>query len=308
MKTRHIKLIGALAWLCVGPIAGCGDGGDREDVAPGAGDAGSDAGDDGGADGGADGGSAGCTEEGKLVYVVDHDRSLYSFYPPDKDFEHVGIIDCVSAGDPFSMAVSRDDVAYVLYWGGVGGSCMGINAVSILDAHCIETTPFQCGQSGFYTFGMGYATDGADTSDETLYVGKTDFEDAGGMLASLDTSAWTVEPIGPIADAPEMTGNANGELWAFYAWATPPRVVRLDKISGEEVASYVLDISSEGSAFAFAHWGGEFYLFHAPGGADTTVYKLSIDGDEHELVTWMTGTGLTIVGAGVSTCAPVIPE
>lgn len=261
-------------------------------------DAGADAGPDAGSDAGPDGGDDdGCSENAKLVYVVDHDSTLYRFDPPDEQFYPVGVIDCPSGGSPFSMAVSREGIAYVLFTN-FYTNCIGINAIDIDDATCLGLTGFVCDESGYNRFGMGFATDGPDTEDETLFIGKADT--TGSDLASVDLDDWSVWPIGPIYGAPELTGNALGELWAFFAWAEPPKVAQLDKENGIDSNSVVLPELAGSSAFAFAFWGGDFYLFHAPAG-DTTVYRLS-DG---VLETYMSDTGVEIVGAGVSTCAPV---
>ena len=72
-----------------------------------------------------------------------------------------------------------------------------------------------------------------------------------------------------------MTGNGIGELWAFFAWADTPKVAQLDKGTGDELVTYyITEMESEASAFAFAYWGGDFYLFHGPSGESTTVYRL----------------------------------
>jgi hypothetical protein len=241
----------------------------------------------------------GCTEAAKKVYVVDSDTTLYRFDPPSMVFEPIGKISCASGGSPFSMAVARDGTAYVLFWDGAG-ACVALNKVSTLDASCLGKTAFACGTGGFNLFGMGFATDGPDTTSETLYIGKAE-EPA--QLASLDVDTFAVSLLGPIAGAPEMTGNGAGELWAFFAWLTTPEVAQLDKASG--IASDVVELPqlAGSSAFAFAFWGGDFYIFHAPAG-DTTVWKLS----NGKLTSYMPNTGTQIVGAGVSTCAPLAPE
>ncbi|MCA9590689.1 MAG: hypothetical protein KC657_35560, partial [Myxococcales bacterium] len=54
-------------------------------------------------------------------------------------------------------------------------------------------------------------------------------------------------------------------------------------------------------AFAFAHWGGDFWLFTAPQGK-SQVTRLKYDDGTVETV--KTDVGFEVVGAGVSTCAP----
>jgi len=259
-------------------------------------DAGSDAGKSPETDAG---GYDDCADSVKLIYVVDGDRTLFSFNPPEKQFKMVGVIDCESGGNPYSMSVSRDGTAYVLYWDGSGG-CVGINAVDIETAACIEQTPFQCDQLGISTFGMGFATDTAGGTKETLYIG-TNTEPA--KLASLDTNTWQITVRGQMSGTAEMTGNSNAELRGFFAWASPPHVSQINKSNGQESDTVNLSQLSTSASFAFAHWGGDYYLFHGPN-QNTTVYRLS----GGQIETYMPDTGYNIVGAGVSTCAPFVVE
>jgi hypothetical protein len=71
------------------------------------------------------------------------------------------------------------------------------------------------------------------------------------------------------------------------------------------LTTYPLTISGTPRAWAFAFWGGDFWVFLMKGTeTSTTIYQYDA----------ATGTpkgskaapGRTIVGAGVSTCAPVI--
>jgi len=243
-----------------------------------------------------DGDTDGCSEESKLIYTVDLDDVLYRFDPLAQEFVLVGEIDCPTGASPYALSVSRDDVVYVLYT--AGADCVAINAVSALDATCYGPTDFVCGTLGFEAFGMGTATAGPGSTVDTLYIGSET------ALAAVDTGTWQVSPIGAVDSTPDMSGNANGELYAYFAWTSPPRVSRLDKSTAEELETMELPQLSSSGAFAFATWGGDHYLFFDGGNASTTVYRIH-DG---ALETYMTDTGLTIVGADVSTCAPVEVE
>ena len=57
------------------------------------------------------------------------------------------------------------------------------------------------------------------------------------------------------------------------------------------------------SNFAFAFWGGDFYIFVGPG-TRTDVFRYQPSNGTTVLATTVTQV---IVGAGVSTCAPVAP-
>ncbi len=59
------------------------------------------------------------------------------------------------------------------------------------------------------------------------------------------------------------------------------------------------------TAWAFASWGGDFFIFLMKDlEASTTVYQ--IDGATGAMKGQTSAAGRTIVGAGVSTCAPTI--
>jgi hypothetical protein len=57
---------------------------------------------------------------------------------------------------------------------------------------------------------------------------------------------------------------------------------------------------SQGSGWAFAFWGGNFYTFTAPGGSTVVTRFDPNDGS----IVQVAQTSDVIVGAGVSTCAP----
>jgi hypothetical protein len=60
-------------------------------------------------------------------------------------------------------------------------------------------------------------------------------------------------------------------------------------------------------AWAFAFWGGDFWIFlQRSQDTSTTVYRFVTA--TQTLSTVIANTGRTIVGAGVSTCAPLRVE
>ena len=234
-----------------------------------------------------------------LVYVITSDAALYSFYPPDRSFTRIGTVACPANGStPFSMTVDRKGIAYVVFRSG------DLFRVSTATAAC-ASTPFVPNQLGFDTFGMGYA---ADTNDagETLFIGQND--DATGAtshgLGSIDTTTFRVTFVGPFNPPirpPELTGTGDGRL---FGW-TPDlsggsHLYEIDKKSGQILGQNALVIGQPNEAFAFAHWGGEFWIFTAPSGETTVTEFDPATGNE----TNVTKLQATIVGAGVSTCAP----
>src|SRR5580698_8163339 len=253
-----------------------------------------------------------CPDAGAtLIYVVSKQNELLSFYPPTATFTPIGILSCPDSdptATPFSMAVDRTGIAYVLYSDG------HLFRVSTATAAC-EATRFEPDQSGFTLFGMGYSHDDTDTG-ETLYVASGGTQTAP-ALATIDTQTFALHVVGsfrPTILNAELSGTGAGDLFAFYATqgaapcnnmaagvdCTDSAIGQIDKATGQVTAQTVLRGNAQGMAWAFAFWGGDFYTFTAPGGG-TIVNRFSpADGT---VVTVATRADF-VVGAGVSTCAP----
>jgi hypothetical protein len=312
-RMSRATAVGVVALIAVG-AAGCNDAGTTHHGsaggAGGAGGAGATGGSGGsGGLGGAGGGGTGgggeddCAASARLVYVIDQDGTLSSFEPNQKDvkqsvFKTIGKLACPGAqGDPFSMSVDRDGVAWVQYTGGLLTGNQLFH-VSTTDATCTATT-FKGGQPGFAQFGM--------SSAETLYVSANPLIPSGTpTLGKLDMTTLTIAPFGQqVAAHCDLSGTGLGDLWGFFPDKQKPRIARLDTTSGAEGMTIALDKSVAGDpqAWAYAFWAGDFWLFLQkqlePG---TTVYHVTPTGLKDS---W--ATDRHIVGAGVSTCAPTVP-
>lgn len=242
-----------------------------------------------------------CPEGNELIYVVDSANNLLSFDPrklPDDPFHLVGQLRCPAAGSPFSMGVDRHGNAWVLYSDGE------LFKVSIADATC-EAAPWQGGGLGM--FGMGYVLDGPGAKTEKLYVATNGAR----TLAAIDTDAPSPQAkvlgqvTAPSNQSPELTGTAEGKLFGFFPSA-PAFVQEINRTSGDPVGPKwnLGDASfSTVSAWAFAHWGGVFYIFvTADDGLGSTVRAVRRSTGDYKLV--MENLPYRITGAGVSTCAP----
>jgi hypothetical protein len=280
----------------------------------------------GGGGGGGSTGNNGCSDAAKLIYVIDNDGTLSSFAPNQTDitksvFTTVGMLSCNAGGgsyQPFSMSVDRNATAWVEYVDqGVGGTGLGAGPnklfkVSTMDASCTDSG-FVGGQSGFAQFGMGFVSNSAMSTDETLFVAGSAALGGSSTLGTLDLSSLKVTSTnGTMNGDPELTGTGLGELWAFFPDATSPRVAKIDKTSGAESSAISLtgsNVAGNASSWAFAFYGGDFWVFLAKAGGKggtggaTVVYHVTTAGLKDQLDT-MTRH---IVGAGVSTCAPTVP-
>jgi hypothetical protein len=227
-----------------------------------------------------------CTNETQQIYVVATDKSLYRFYPLSLTFVRVGTLNCPSNAGTFSMAIDRFGTAWIEYTDG------RLFEVDTNDAKC-KPTGFKHGQTGFETFGMGYARNGDDEkAGETLYV-------AGAGLAALDTVNFELKFLGSLSfGRTELTAKGS----SLFAYSVGSGVIAgLDKTNAAVQSIYRTTAIDGRAGFAFAHWGGDFYVF--VGRDFTTVTLYSPATDTSSVV--VENTGMLIVGAGSSTCAPL---
>ena len=238
-----------------------------------------------------------------FIYVVTQQQEMYSFFPPTLTFKLVGNVVCPVAGSalPFSMAVDRRGVAYVLYDDG------NLYRVSTATGACTPTT-FAPGQNGFQTFGMGFASD-FNGAAERLYVSANDQDLSATGLGFIDTTTFALSVIGPFGvpiPRSELTGTGDGRLFAYWPDNVPgggSHLTELNKATGGALAQTDLPVGDISDAFAFAFWGGDFWIFTSGGGPTDVSRFRPADGT----TTTPTTHPSTIVGAGVSTCAPTIP-
>ena len=128
-------------------------------------------------------------------------------------------------------------------------------------------------------------------------------------LATLDTTSFTATTVGTVTGWPELTGNGNAELWGWF-----PRTRRHDHAARREDQQdhrrrahdlQLPTLQGMPTAWAFAFWGGDYWIFLAK---DTEIVDDRLSDRRHERrIKASTPTPTrTIVGAGVSTCAPVV--
>lgn len=239
----------------------------------------------------------------ELVYVVDHDQNLYSFDPkllPGDPFHKIANVGCEPGAPINSMAVSRDGVAYLNYHSGK------LYRASITSGQCSTTGVAPSGAAS-RAFGMGFVTDGPEATTEKLFVAGG--PDRSKSLATIDISEtpprWL--PVGALSQGehPELTGTGEGRLFAYFPSPGLGFVQELDRTSAAPIGER-WTLSGTGqhvSAYAFAHWGGVFYVFATADGR-SFVHAIHMNTGAQELV--RDNLPMRIVGAGVSTCAPLL--
>jgi hypothetical protein len=246
----------------------------------------------------------GCPDaEATLIYVITSTYELFSFDPTTNAFSPIGSISCPAApgASPFSMAVDRRGVAYVLFRGDER-----LYRVSTATAACVGT-PYNPGQLGFRLFGMGFATDTVGPT-ERLFIAGSDQENGAEGLARIDTSTFGLTKVADFAPRivnAELTGTGDGRLFAFYTrtvTGTPRTFIgEVSTQSAQVVAETRLDTVTLGGGWAFAFWGGDFYMFTAPNFGNSQVTRYRPADASVQVVATLPAI---IVGAGVSTCAP----
>jgi hypothetical protein len=233
------------------------------------------------------------------IYVVTEQELLYRFDAPTTKFKEVGTLFCPSDTIPFSMGVDRGGTAWVLYRDG------HLFRVDTQTAEC-EPTGFVPGQLGWLTFGMGFVAD-EEAGTDTLYVTDSSYQSPSQGLGKFEPESETLKFIGPystnLGNAVELTGTGDGRLYAFGLPAGVPSATlsEVDEASGAVLSSVDLATGNDNSSFAFAFWGGDFYLFVSEGPMAATA-ALRYHPAEGSL-TQVATLGYTVVGAGVSTCA-----
>jgi hypothetical protein len=282
-----------------------------------------------GCNGGSCGGAASdCSEATQVIYVVDKNNNFLSFDPRHdaNTFHLIGRLNCQAGvpwpetlsleASPFSMSVDRNGEAWVLYSSGE------IFRVNTSDASC-ERSNYLPGSNGFQLFGMGFVSDTAGGDSETLFVSggsasialpnDTTVPDLGMIdLGNFSTTKLGHISRGPGQRSPEVTGLGNGELWAYFPGSglfSQSAIAQLDKMTGNRMRTFTLP-GEVGlvDAWAFAHYGGRYYIFVTSG--PSKVMRLDPMGNNGagRVDTILQDTGYVVVGAGVSTCAPVIVE
>jgi hypothetical protein len=260
----------------------------------------------GGGSGSSTGNGDGCSDSAKLVYVVDQSNTFSKFDPSTRTFTDLGTLSCPTNGgifgaNPFSMGVDRNTIAWVLYDDGE------LFRVDITNNLACTATAWSS-SSGLTQFGMGFSTDTAGGTTDTLFVagGSTVGSSSPSMLAKLNTGSMSAQTVGTVQGWPELTGTGSAQLWGWFPDPDMPVVAQIDKSTGNLNPKYdEPSLAGTPMAWAFAFWGGDFWVFlQRDTDSATTVYQ--IDGMTGSVKGHTDTNTRTIVGAGVSTCAPVV--
>jgi hypothetical protein len=265
--------------------------------------------------------SSNCAQgAGSFIYVISDKNDLYAFdpsqFPSAQAFTLIGNVSCDTSGVN-SMAVDRSATAWVNFNDGL------IFQVTTTAPVTCTPTSFVAGQAGFTKdLGMGFSVNAPGSNEETLFV--SDNGGPGGDcnkstpgsgctgkgLGQIDLATMTLTALGPYTAMAagynaELTGTGDGKLYGFFT-TTPGAYGPIDKTTGETSApapTPLPTVNAMNGGYAFSFWGGDFYFYTAPDDGTIVTHLESSTG----MTTAASPLSFTIVGAGVSTCAPVAP-
>jgi hypothetical protein len=238
-----------------------------------------------------------CVEASRWIYTVDEDGMFSRFDPTTSTFTDIGMLACPTFYTPFSMAVDQNAVAWVLY---SDGSLFRVDAST---GKC-QATNYEPKQHGLKVFGMGFVFD-PSTGVDTLFIADGAINSmTESELATVSFPSLEVTPIGTVtAGSPELSGTGDGSLWGFIPSEASANkqatLVRLDPTSGATLESYSYrELKDVYGDWAMKFWGGSFWIF-----LGTSIYEVLRA--KPDAINTTIYSGRSIVGAGVSTCAPL---
>lgn len=251
-----------------------------------------------------------CVADNEDIYVLSDYGSIWSFDPSDLSWTFITDVDCGGMTSTFSMGVSRKGRAWVQYTDG------DLYTVDLKDPGGACKDPgFVPGAEKFPNFGMAFVTNDAADHCDKLYAhsGISPGIDGPGVgaLGVIDPQTLVLSEIVAIDSGwGELTGTGDGRLFAFEG-DTETYIREYDKSTGAILGTWPLPGLASPGAFAFAYWGGDFYLFVSKTqDIEGPSLVLHLDFDESDgngvaLTTVVESAPISIVGAGVSTCAPL---
>jgi hypothetical protein len=244
-----------------------------------------------------------CADNTDLIYVLSDNGQLYSFDPLNNQFALITNNLGCPQNQAFSMSVDRNGIAHVMFQND------DIYTIDVNNPNMCLDPMYQPGQLGFNKFGMGFVSNNEFDPCDKLYAhswnGQGGFTEGPntGRMGRLDPETLTMEEIGFINyNGGELTGTGDGRLFAFAG--APAKLVEYDKETAQVLATEQLNMNLT-NAFAFAFYGGDFYLFtegNNPTFSKVTHYDYD---DDKSLTTVVMQAPIRIVGAGVSTCVPL---
>ncbi len=244
------------------------------------------------------------------IFVLASNAALWKFFPETNNLVQLGTPACDLPPSTFSMAVDRLGFAWLQYSSGA----LRKVAVSNL-AQCVDPG-YVPNQQGINNFGMAFVSNSAfDKCDRIFgdqYNGIAESPKTADFF-SIDPVTQQVVKLGKSDfGTAEVTGTGDGRAFLF-APSTPSKLVEVDRNTGATISQIPLPGVTAGGGWAFAFFAGDFYFF-TDGQNDSKSEVTHIDYDDsdangkQDITVVLNNVPLKIVGAGVSTCAPTVPQ
>lgn len=244
-----------------------------------------------------------CPIDAQFIYLIDSSFRLIKFNPSDPNKKYFKVLfspSCLKSTVPFSMAVDREANAWILYWNSA------LYRVNVNNKECEKIHHFDNDSSGLHHFGMAFSLDRVGGSTDSLFIGVDAPHSCFGMIDTENSMNYTPLSTFPTyyENTPELTGTGRAKLYAFSPGINKQYISEIDKTTGNVIEQYELAGTggTEITAWAFAHWGGSFYIFES---VDKVNKVLKFDPTTEELSVFLDHTPYEVSGAGVSTCAPI---
>ena len=249
------------------------------------------------------------------IFVLSDNSELYKFFPETNTFDMLGAFQCGAATGTFSMAVDRLGFAYVMFSQPLGE----IWKLDVTNVNNCTDPGYNPGQQGVNYFGMAFVSNSKFDQCDKLY-GNT-FNGLGGFgegnmigdFLTVDPATLLINKVGKTNfNGAEVTGTGDGRAFMFGG-ANPAKLVEVEKATGKFIEVTPLGNLELTNAFAFAFFGGDFYMFTESDNNSNISKVTHYDYDDSdnngvkELTTVVMQAPIRIVGAGVSTCAPFAP-
>ncbi|MBK7828979.1 hypothetical protein [Nannocystis sp.] len=244
------------------------------------------------------------------IFVLSKTAVLWKYLPGANKFEMLGPIKCDVAPSTFSMGVDREGYAWVQF------SDLQIRKVDITNVSDCSDPGFVPLQDGVENFGMAFVSNSAEDKCDRIYGNHYNGVAMGKGISeffSVDPMTLDLVQLGKSDyGLAEVSGTGDGRAFLF-AGPDPADLIEVDKNTGATISTIPLPGVKTGGGFAFAFFAGDFYFF-TDAESDGTSEVTHIDYDDsdkngkQDLKVVLQDAPLRVVGAGVSTCAPLIPQ
>ena len=244
------------------------------------------------------------------IFVLSITAQLWKYFPETNMFQQLGPLGCGLPPTTFSMAVDRSGYAWVQYQGGE------LRKVAVTNVDDCTDPGYVVGQQGVTNFGMAFVSNSESDACDRIYGNKASGIPEGNAVSdffSIDPMTLQVGVIGKSDyGTAEVTGTGNGRAF-FFAGQNPAKLVEIDKANAAKLNVIPLPGVELGNAWAFAFFAGDFYFFtNSKGGPGSEVTHIDYDDSDNngkqDITEVVANAPISIVGAGVSTCAPTAPQ